>query len=155
VVSSSPDISQGSRAASPIGERVIYRHTLPVRVTHWINALCFVVLLMRGLQIFNAHPALYWGNRSDLDHPFLSLKASQENDGAIRGVINILGRSVTTTGFLGASSDEAGQLVERGFPTWITIPTYQDLATGRRWHFFFAWLLALNGIVYGNRFSSP
>jgi Ni/Fe-hydrogenase b-type cytochrome subunit len=40
---------------------VIYRHRLPVRIMHWVNVLCLVVLLGSGLQIFNAHPALYWG----------------------------------------------------------------------------------------------
>ncbi|HTH80172.1 MAG TPA: cytochrome b/b6 domain-containing protein [Ramlibacter sp.] len=40
---------------------VIYRHRLPVRVMHWINVICLFVLLGSGLQIFNAHPALYWG----------------------------------------------------------------------------------------------
>ncbi len=60
----------------------------------------------------------------------------------------IFGRSFTTTGVLGASRDESGQLAERGFPSWLTIPSYQDLATGRRWHFFFAWLLVLNGALY-------
>ena len=40
---------------------LIYRHRLPVRVMHWINVICLVVLLGSGLQIFNAHPALYWG----------------------------------------------------------------------------------------------
>jgi thiosulfate reductase cytochrome b subunit len=151
VISSSVDIPQAD-ADAPIGERTVYRHTLPVRITHWINALCVVVLLMSGLQIFNAHPALYWGNRSNFDRPFLSLNAAQANDGAVRGVATLLGKSFTTTGFLGASRDETGQLVERGFPSWITIPSYQDLATGRRWHFFFAWLLALNGIAYGANF---
>jgi thiosulfate reductase cytochrome b subunit len=28
---------------------------------HWINVLCLFILLGSGLQIFNAHPALYWG----------------------------------------------------------------------------------------------
>jgi thiosulfate reductase cytochrome b subunit len=36
----------------------------------------------------------------------------------------------------------------RAFPSWITLPAYQDLATGRRWHFFFAWLFVLNGATY-------
>jgi thiosulfate reductase cytochrome b subunit len=40
---------------------VIYRHRLPVRIMHWINVVCLVILLGSGLQIFNAHPALYWG----------------------------------------------------------------------------------------------
>ena len=38
-----------------IGESVIFRHALVVRVTHWVNVLCLLVLLMSGLQIFNAH----------------------------------------------------------------------------------------------------
>jgi len=49
--------------------RLIYRHTALVRITHWINVLCLAVLLMSGLQIFNAHPALYWGEASDFDRP--------------------------------------------------------------------------------------
>ena len=47
--------------------RRIYRHRLWVRITHWINAICMTVLLMSGLQIFNAHPALYWGDASRFD----------------------------------------------------------------------------------------
>jgi len=137
-----------AQPSAPGGERVIYRHSALVRITHWINAICFVFLLMSGLQIFNAYPALNWGLRSDFDKPILSLKARQEDDGSIKGVTTILGKSFTTTGILGASRDESGQLAERGFPSWITIPSYQDLATGRRWHFFFAWLLVLNGMVY-------
>ncbi|MGC1841938.1 MAG: hypothetical protein WA730_06005, partial [Pseudolabrys sp.] len=40
--------------------RLIYRHTALVRATHWINVVLLTILLMSGLQIFNAHPALYW-----------------------------------------------------------------------------------------------
>ena len=40
------------------------RHALTVRVTHWINAVALILLLMSGLQIFNAHPKLYWGHSS-------------------------------------------------------------------------------------------
>ncbi len=52
-----------------------------------------------------------------------------------------------TTGVLGASVIN-GELRPRGFPTWITLPSYRDLAEGRRWHFFFAWLFVINGFVY-------
>ena len=45
------------------------RHTLAVRVMHWINVLAFIILLMSGLQIFNAHPALYWGQSSYSGRP--------------------------------------------------------------------------------------
>ena len=50
----------------------IYRHTRVVRVTHWINLVCIVFLLFSGLQIFNAHPMLYWGQYgADADPPFV------------------------------------------------------------------------------------
>jgi thiosulfate reductase cytochrome b subunit len=54
-------------------DRLIYRHRLWVRITHWINVVCMTVLLMSGLQIFNAHPALYWGNASNFDNPLVAI----------------------------------------------------------------------------------
>jgi thiosulfate reductase cytochrome b subunit len=127
----------------------IYRHSLPVRVTHWINACCLAGLLMSGLQIFNAHPALYWGKASDFDHPVLSIRAKLDKDERpAGGVTTILGHEFQTTGVLGLSRDAAGDDADLAFPSWITLPGYRDLATGRRWHFFFAWLLVLNGASY-------
>ncbi len=134
--------------ARPGRRTLIYRHRLLVRVTHWINVLCLTLLLMSGLQIFNAHPALDWGNRSDFEHPLVSLWAKQGRDGTPVGVTTVLGHSFTTTGVLGLSAGPDGQPTARGFPSWATIPSYQDLATGRLWHFFFAWLFVLNGLVY-------
>ena len=84
-----------------------------MRATHWFIALSLFVLFLSGLQIFNAHPALYWGNASEFDHPFLSFGG----DGP-------------------------------AFPSWVTLPAEQDLAGGRRWHFFFAWCLVAGLSVY-------
>jgi thiosulfate reductase cytochrome b subunit len=36
------------------------RHGLSVRLWHWVNLVCLVVLFMSGLNISNAHPHLYW-----------------------------------------------------------------------------------------------
>jgi thiosulfate reductase cytochrome b subunit len=33
-------------------------HPLVVRVTHWINAIAIIVMIMSGLEIHNAHPTL-------------------------------------------------------------------------------------------------
>jgi thiosulfate reductase cytochrome b subunit len=41
-----------------------------------------------------------------------------------------------------------GGVTDRAFPGWITLPGYQDLADGRRWHIFFSWVLVLCGIAY-------
>ncbi len=132
----------------PPPRRLIYRHSIVVRVTHWINVLCLTVLLMSGLQIFNAHPALYWGKLSDFPHPVLSMSADQREGGPPRGVTTILGRQFNTTGVLGVSQDAAGHPWARGFPAWATLPGQQSLAEGRLWHFFFAWLFVVNGAVY-------
>jgi thiosulfate reductase cytochrome b subunit len=39
----------------------IIRHSLPTRLLHWVNAVCVIVVLMSGLNIFNADPSFYWG----------------------------------------------------------------------------------------------
>jgi thiosulfate reductase cytochrome b subunit len=126
-----------------------YRHRLPVRIMHWINVLAFFMLLMSGLQIFNAHPALNWGKSSyDGKPPLLQMTASQMPDGKIIGITQVLGHQFVTTGVLGASRGADGELVERGFPMWATIPGPQWLSMGRRWHFFFAWIFVLNGAAF-------
>jgi thiosulfate reductase cytochrome b subunit len=55
-------------------------------------------------------------------------------------------------GQYGADADHAwltiGATREHAFPAWLTLPSYQDLAEGRHWHFFFAWCLVLNGAAY-------
>jgi thiosulfate reductase cytochrome b subunit len=124
----------------------VYRHSLLVRVTHWINVLCLALLLMSGLQIFNAHSALYWGQASDFRQPILAIMA-RDKDGSQSGMTAVFGHTFDTTGVLGLSGPP-GDRQERAFPAWITLPGYQDLATGRRWHFFFAWILVINGMVY-------
>jgi thiosulfate reductase cytochrome b subunit len=124
-----------------------YRHTLPVRAMHWTNAVFLAVMLMSGLQIFNAHPALYWGLASDFNHPLLWMHAEQQTDGSLKGVTQVGTHVFNTTGVLGASGF-GGQRVERGFPSWITLPGAQWLAMGRLWHFFFAWLFVLNGTAF-------
>jgi len=134
--------------AAPAG-RVIARHSALVRVCHWVNAICFVVLLMSGMQIFNADPQLTWANTTNFNRPFFSLSAREDDNGdPVAGVTTIFGHKFDTTGVLGASPGDDGSLEEHGFPNWATLPPYQDLAMGRRWHFFFAWILVINGLVY-------
>lgn len=124
------------------------RHKAVVRVTHWVNLLCLVVLLMSGLQIFNAHPALYWGQASDFRTPWLAMSAERDRQGRLRGVTSLFGDEFDTTGLLGLSFVPGQGVQPRGFPTWATLPGPQWLAMGRRWHFFFAWLFVVNGLVY-------
>jgi thiosulfate reductase cytochrome b subunit len=136
-------------AAPPQPKREkIYRHSRVVRITHWINALCLFFLLTSGMQIFNAHPALYWGQKGfAYDRTaFISIQA-ERIDGRIRGMTRVGPLALDTTGVLGYSPYN-GEMQNRGFPAWATIPSWRDLASGRRWHFFFAWLFAISGAVY-------
>jgi thiosulfate reductase cytochrome b subunit len=128
---------------------LIYRHTGATRVLHWINALSVFMVLMSGLQIFNAHPRLHWGEfGADNDPAVLVMGAQRSADHQLIGVV-LLGHSkIKTTGILGVSAGPTGNPTIRGFPRWATIPSYQDLASGRRWHFFFAWVLVINSLIY-------
>jgi thiosulfate reductase cytochrome b subunit len=135
---------QETAAAAP--PRRIYRHRLPVRVMHWINVVCLTLLLMSGLNIFNAHPALYWGQGSNFARPWISMRAENTPAGPV-GKTQIGNAEFTTTGVLGLST-VGGSLAARGFPSWATIPGPQWLAMARHWHLFFAWLFVVNGVVY-------
>jgi len=107
-VAPSPPDARPALSAAP---EVVHRHAAITRITHWINVACITVLLMSGFQIFDAHPALYWGQK-------------------------------------GADFDRHIFAWPGGIPHWATIPAWQDLTTGRIWHFFFAWIFLINGVVY-------
>jgi len=127
---------------------LISRHSLMIRVTHWINLACVIVLLMSGLQIFNAHPALYWGDAgADPAQAWLEIGARELQDEAA-GFTRVGGFSFDSTGILGLSRSINGTASERAFPRWLTLPSWRDLSLGRRWHFFFAWLFVANLTVY-------
>ena len=130
-------------ASSALSVERVYRHRLPVRISHWLNVPFLIILIMSGLQIFNAHPALYWGDRSDRDRPLLSMRPMQTDSGEIKGITAILGHQFDTTGVLGYSNG-----MGRGFPAWATIPSGKWLAMGRQWHLFFAWLFVVNGLMF-------
>ena len=37
------------------------RHSALVRVTHWVTTVCFLALLVTGVEIVISHPRFYWG----------------------------------------------------------------------------------------------
>lgn len=127
---------------------VIRKHSLWVRLSHWLNVVTLSILVMSGFQIFNAHPHLYWGDRSDQDQSFFSIQSQTTEKNKIKGELRIGHHSFDTTGFLGTSVGSEGEITRIAFPGWITIPGVQWLAMARRWHFFFAWLFVLNGILF-------
>lgn len=127
---------------------LVYRQSVWTRIAHWTWAVSLFFLLLSGLQIFNAHPALYIGAQSGFgfDNVVLRIGARDTPTGPV-GTAEIFGTSFETTGVLGLSASD-GRLQARAFPAWATIPSFQDLATGRVVHFFFAWLLVAAMLVW-------
>ncbi len=127
---------------------LIYRQTAWTRLTHWVWAISLFFLLLSGLQIFNAHPTLYIGDQSGFgfDNEILAMRAENTADGPV-GYTRVFGQRFDTSGVLGLSW-VGDTPVGRGFPAWATIPSYQDLATGRVVHFFFAWILVVTLVVW-------
>jgi thiosulfate reductase cytochrome b subunit len=48
-------------ASAALATTVTPRHSALVRVTHWITTLCFLALLVSGVEIVISHPRFYWG----------------------------------------------------------------------------------------------
>lgn len=63
----------GPSSSAPAGRvgRATVRHTAMVRVTHWIAALCFLALLLSGIEIVISHPRFYWGEEGNVNTPAL------------------------------------------------------------------------------------
>ena len=93
----------------PGGRTDIWRHPVLVRISHWLNVVAVVVLLMSGLNILMAHPHLDWGIRTTFADPGLTIPT---------------------------------------VPNCLMIPQGRNLAEARHWHFFFAWLFVINGLIY-------
>ena len=130
--------------AEPRGGDIVYRHRRSTRIWHWLNALTVFVMLMSGMMIFNAHPRLYWGEYgANHDRAWLQIGSDAQ-----RGFVRIGNLEIPTTGVLGRWRDAQGNINTRAFPGWATIPTSYNLAGARSWHFLFAWLLVVPGLLF-------
>jgi Ni/Fe-hydrogenase b-type cytochrome subunit len=132
----------------PVAGQRVYRHSIAARVTHWLWALALLVLVMSGLQIFNAAPYLDASDKSDPARRVLSFDAHQTATGANVGTTTIFGHTFVTTHVFGYTDDGQGGEEQRAFPGAVTLPATQDLADGRVWHFFFGWVLVLSIVIY-------
>lgn len=122
----------------------VHRYSLATRLAHWVWVLAFFALVSSGLQIFNASPQLDASDKSDPARRVLSVDSPQDG----KGTTTIFGRTIGTTGWLGWTDDGMGGKGARAFPGWITIPAYQDLASGRRWHLFFGWVASICWVAW-------
>ena len=147
-------MSQANAATKPKGP-LIYRQSIWTRVTHWVWAICLFFLLLTGLQIFNAHPALYIGQQSGFEFENSVFKIGAVNtDAGPRGQTTVLGQNFDSTALGLGMSGNAERPVYTGFPGGVTIPSYRDLGTGRVVHFFFGWVFVATMLIWFRRSSS-
>jgi len=52
-------------------DTIVPRHSALIRLTHWINAISFLMLLVSGVAILLAQPALFWGETGFFGDPSL------------------------------------------------------------------------------------
>jgi thiosulfate reductase cytochrome b subunit len=55
-----------SSAAAVPATQAAPRHSLLVRITHWIITLAFLALLLSGIEIVISHPRFYWGETGNV-----------------------------------------------------------------------------------------
>ena len=69
------DVQKEAKPKGPL----IYRQAILTRITHWVWAIAMFFLLLSGLQIWNAHPALYFGQQSGFEFDNAILRISLLN----------------------------------------------------------------------------
>ncbi len=129
------------------GERV-YRHSFLARTAHWTWTIAMLVMVMSGLQIFNAAPYLDASDKSNPARRVISFDAHMNANNQPVGTTTIFGHTFVTTHLFGYTDNGQGGESERAFPASITLPAVQSLADGRLWHLFFGWVLTLALVTY-------
>jgi thiosulfate reductase cytochrome b subunit len=62
------DAAWAATSAAAVPTRTVTaRHSALVRVTHWITTLCFLALLVTGVEILISHPRFYWGEAGNIN----------------------------------------------------------------------------------------
>ena len=142
-------MSDAAMDDKPAEGPLVYRQTRWTRVTHWIWAISLFFLMLTGLQIFNAHPKLYFGHQSGFEYENAVLDIGAKTVGNdVVGYTKVFGTEFDTTGFLGVSGSSSLTQTYQAFPPALTIPSNRSLATGRIIHFFFAWILVGTLLVW-------
>ena len=66
----SAQLPAGTSIASAVSNapvtKLAARHSVLVRVTHWLTTLCFFALLLTGIEILISHPRFYWGETGNV-----------------------------------------------------------------------------------------
>jgi thiosulfate reductase cytochrome b subunit len=68
-------------AVSQLEKTKTHRHSVVVRVTHWLTFVAFVALLVTGVEIVISHPRFYWGEVGNVNtHPLFVIPIPASRD---------------------------------------------------------------------------
>lgn len=90
----------------------VTRHAAFVRVTHWLTFVCFVALLITGVEIVISHPRFYWGETGNIHtRPLFTIPIPASRD-------------TVTTGYSYVMPDQNGWSRYLHFQTaWVLVLT--------------------------------
>ncbi len=79
------------RASAPSATGATARHSLVVRLTHWVTVLCFFSLLATGLELIVSHPRFYWGEAGNiLSEPLFVLPIPASRSSVVTGYSRVM-----------------------------------------------------------------
>lgn len=108
------------------------RHSLWVRITHWVGTVAFLLLVFTGAEILMVHPRLYWGEvGNDLTPAFLELPISRNYKH---------GGYEKRTAFFNDKTSPVSAV--------RTYEIFNQNGWGRSLHFLSAWILVVTGLFY-------
>ncbi|HAM73294.1 MAG TPA: hypothetical protein DCM86_16800 [Verrucomicrobiales bacterium] len=88
------------------------RHTLTVRITHWVAALSALALLVTGIELVISHPRFYWGEEGNVNTSTLFSLPIPSSRGSV------------PTGYSYVLPDQNGWSRALHFQTaWVVVPT--------------------------------
>jgi hypothetical protein len=97
------------------GQR-IYRHSIAARTAHWLWTFAMLVLVMSGLQIFNAAPYLDASYKTDPAHRVLAFDAHTGADNQPVGTTTLFGHTFVTTHLFGSPTTVRAARARARFP---------------------------------------
>jgi thiosulfate reductase cytochrome b subunit len=97
---------------SRMAEAISPRHSLLVRVTHWLTVFSFLALLVTGVEILISHPRFYWGEIGNVNtRPLFTIPIPSS-------------RSIVPTGYSYVLPDQNGWSRYLHFQSaWIVVAT--------------------------------
>lgn len=74
------------QAPGPTARAAVLRHSLLVRITHWLTFIAFIALLITGIEILVSHPRFYWGEVGNVNmHPLFTFHIPSSRDSVPTG----------------------------------------------------------------------